>query len=80
MIVATVLLATAPATVRAQDAEITQAVLDYFFKARTAEAAEEDKVEDQLKDVDARSSTSAARHTMRPAEPAGWRRWPPRRS
>ena len=53
IVVATLLVSTS-ASARAQDAEITQAVLDYFFKARTAEAAEEDKVEEQSKDVDAR--------------------------
>ena len=54
IVVAALLVSAVPASARAQDAEITQAVLDFFFKARTAEAAEEDKVEDQMKDVDAR--------------------------
>lgn len=52
--VAALLVSVTPSTARAQDAEITQAILDFFFKARTAEAAEEDKVEEQTKDVDAR--------------------------
>ena len=54
IIIAALFAVFAPASVRAQDAEITQAILDFFFKARTAEAAEEDKVEDETKDVDAR--------------------------
>jgi hypothetical protein len=51
-VVATLLVGFAPAVARAQDAEITQAVLDMFFGARKAESAEEDKVDDQVKEVD----------------------------
>ncbi len=54
ILVAALLVAITPSSARAQDAEITQAVLDFFFKARAAERAEEDKVEDQTKDVDSR--------------------------
>ena len=51
-VVAALLIGFAPAAARAQDAEITQAILDIFFGARKAESAEEDKVDDQLKEVD----------------------------
>lgn len=51
-VVAALLIGFAPAVVRAQDAEITQAILDLFFKARSAESTEEDKVGDQTREVD----------------------------